>query len=229
MRDATRDLPHMGTFWDRKENMVGVVIRRLHVENRPVDAVRGKPGRRAGFQTTKRQAHRIQSFRQTDRGLVTHTPAGPRHVADMDDPAQERARSSGQRHEPRTSEPSASTTPSIRSPASRRSATSPSITSRLACVDQRPHGSPVGTACGPIASSARARRVPFGGSDRRNWMPDLSAAIAHHAAKRVDLSHEVALAETPDRRVAGHHADPVPGQRHKGRRRPSPRRGAGRL
>jgi hypothetical protein len=62
VRDAARDLPHMGTTG--QEGKHGrLVIRRLHVENRPVDAVGGKPWRRAGFQTTKRQAHRIQSFR----------------------------------------------------------------------------------------------------------------------------------------------------------------------
>jgi hypothetical protein len=94
-----------------------------------------------------------------------------------------------------------------RSPARRRSATSPSITSRFAC-SQQPRGSPVGTACGPIACAARAPQGPFAGSAggtgcRTCRPPDPSPT------KRVDLSHEVALAQAADRRVAGHHADPA--------------------
>jgi hypothetical protein len=59
-------------------------------------------------------------------------------------------------------------------------------------------------------------------------MPDLSAASPMTPPKRVDLSHEVAFTQAADRRVAGHHADPIP-TASQAPLTPSTRSGAGRL
>ena len=54
---------------------------------------------------------------------------------------------------------------------------------------------------------------------KRNWIPVSSIASAHLAAERVDLAHQVALADPADRRIARHLADMVEVEReHQGAR-----------
>jgi hypothetical protein len=58
----------------------------------------------------------------------------------------------------------------------------------------------------------------------RNWIPVASAIAPHRAAERVDLAHDLALAEAADRGIAAHLADAIVAQRDE--HRPRPRRAA---
>jgi len=53
--------------------------------------------------------------------------------------------------------------------------------------------------------------------------------LAHHATKRIDLAHQMALADAADRRVAAHGADAVKTVSQEDGGRARPRRRAGRL
>ena len=53
--------------------------------------------------------------------------------------------------------------------------------------------------------------------------------LAHQAAERVDLTHDLSLAETADRRVAAHLPDLVEVEAAQGHAHPESRRGGGRL
>ena len=63
--------------------------------------------------------------------------------------------------------------------------------------------------------------------------PELDArpvdGAAHDTVERVDLAHQVALAEPADRRIAGHFADGFELMGHEQRPRTPPRRGGGRF
>ena len=102
--------------------------------------------------------------------------------------------------------PSASSTP-VTAPASDAiRAASPSTTVRFASfADERLHGAPVELAVGLGA------RALHGGALAAIENPELDAGriggAGHNPVQRVDLAHQVALAQAADRRIAGHFAD----------------------
>ncbi len=60
-------------------------------------------------------------------------------------------------------------------------------------------------------------------------MPAASASPAHQTVQRIDLAHQMALAETADRGIAGHRADGRKAMGHQHRARPHARRRTGGL
>ena len=106
-----------------------------------------------------------------------------------------------------------------------RSCASPSTTVRFVVAGEfRLHGGAIELAVGLRARTAHRRTLaPV-------QHPELDAAgvgdAAHHAVERIDLAHQMALAEAADRRVARHRADrgrPM-GEQHRARAHPRRRR-----
>ena len=72
------------------------LVARLHLERGPVDGAAVEPRRRAGLEPAERKAEPLQRARKPERRRLAD-PAGRRLLlADMDQPAQERA--GGQHH-----------------------------------------------------------------------------------------------------------------------------------
>ena len=148
-------------------------------------------------------------------------------LADMDQAAQERA--GGQHHgagaRARGHPPGARPRP--RRPRSTRSSTSPSITVRFGgLADRALHRRGVELAVGLRARPAHRRAL----AAVEHAKLDAAAVgdAAHQPVERVDLAHQMALAEPADRRIAGHRADGREAVRDQRRRarpcaRPRPR------
>ena len=114
------------------------------------------------------------------------------------------------------SRPSFSRTPATRPPMTRRSATSPSTTREIRLGgDLRLHGGAIERAVGLRARAAHGRTL----APVQDAELDAGAVgdAAHQAVERIDLAHQMALAEPADRRVAGHLADGREAVRHENR------------
>ena len=120
---------------------------------------------------------------------------------------------------------SSSRTPATRPPSTTSDATSPKIHSMPGSARSAPpHPLARTRACRP----ARAATTPPGPRLRLsslNWKPGGVDRVAHQAAERVDLAHQVALRRAADRRIARHVRDGVGRQRQQSPTR-QPRRAA---
>ena len=101
-----------------------------------------------------------------------------------------------------------------------RLATPVSITCKFVCItDRLLHGLAIELAIGLGAGPRTAG--PFDRFSSRNWMPRLIGDAAHEAVERIDLAHQMPLAESADGRIAGHLADRREAMRDQRGRAPS--------
>ena len=213
-RDAALDLRRLDARGQHRERL-GRLVARLHLDRGPVDRRAVEPRRRAGLEPAEREAEPLERERQAERRRLAD-PAGRRLLlADMDQAAQERA---GGQHDGAAANLAAVARAARRRPGRRaisRSSTSPSITVEVRGLADRPlHRCGVELAVGLRARPAHRRSLAA------VEHAELDAALvgdpAHQAVERIDLAHQMALAEPADRRIAGHRADgrePVRDQR----------------
>ena len=176
------------------------------------------PSSRGGVPVLSRPSAKPSRSSVSDRpsaGASPTRPAGVCCLADVDQAAQERA--GGQHHGAagRARGRPSSRTPATSSAAISRSSASPSTTVRFAvsriarCIAWR-----VELAVGLRARPAHRRTLAA--VEHAELDAGLVGDAAHQAVERIDLAHQMALAEPADRRVAGHRADgrePVRDQR----------------
>ena len=188
----------------REELRLGIAV--LELERRPVDRRAVEPRRRPGLEPAEREPGAVQALGERDRGRIAEAASGRPLVAEMDHPAQERA---GRDHDCAAGDGAAVARDRDRSlaPATDRiRSASPSTTIRSGVSPiERLHGAAV-----ELAVSLGARALD-GGSLAAIENPELDAGriggARHKSVQRVDLAHEVALAQAADRRIAGHVAD----------------------
>ena len=189
---------------ERRERL-GRVVARLDLEPRPVDGRPVEPRRRAGLQPAEREAGRVQRIRQFDRRLVAD-PAGRRALfAEMDHPLEEGAGGDDQRRAgqlPAVGEFEAADRAVVDDEAARLGFDHRQV---LGLDDQPLHRQAIELAVG-LGARPLHRRTLAAVEDAELDAGGVGGA-AHQAVERVDLAHQVALAEPADRRIAAHHAD----------------------
>ena len=166
-----------------------------------------EPRRRAGLQPAERKAEPLQRARQAERRRLADPAGRNLPFADMDQPAQERAGGQHRRRRSRIRGRRPGVRRSTRAVGDRADRpTSASITVRFAVVADRRAASPRHKACG---RPGRADRAPPALAAVEHAELDAAGVrhAAHQAVERIDLAHQMALAEPADRRIAGHRAD----------------------
>ena len=204
------------------------VVAGLAFEPGPVDGAPVEPGRGAGLQPAEREPGALQRLGEADRRRIADPPGRAALGPDMDGAAQERA--GGQHHGA-----GADGLAGIRHHARRLPARPPrdvldrggdQVEPGLA-VEQVPHRRAVER---PVGLGARPpHRRPLAPIEDAELDPGAVDGAPHHPVERVDLAHQMALAEPADRRVAGHLADPVEPVGDERRPRAHPRRRRRRL
>ena len=183
----------------------GLRIAVLDLEPRPVDGRAVEPGRGAGLEPSERESGGVEALGERDRGRIAEAAGRRALFAEMDDPAQERAGGEDDRpagdHAPVGEVDSGDGAGSRGDP--RRFAFDHGQVRRFG--DESLHGAPVELAVGLGA------RALDGGALAAVEDAELNAGSVggarHHAVERVDLAHQMALAQAPDRRIARHFAD----------------------
>ena len=222
--DVAGDLRRRDRRGERGKRL-GRIVAGLNLERAPVDARAIEARRRPGLQPAEREAGRVHAAGERDRRRVAE-PAGRRPlIAEMDHAAQERA---GREDERAAGEPAPVGEFERRDPAVaaleparfrlddgetwrgrdqplHRPAIQPAVDLRARALH--------GRALAPVEDA----ELDSGGVGRD---PD-------EAVERVDLAHEMTLAEPADRRIAGHRADRLEALRHEGGRGAEARRGGG--
>ena len=204
------------------------VVARLHVKARPSRS--SVPSRRGGVPVFSRPSG------SPSRPSVAARPAARRlarparrdgRVTDMDEATQEGPR--GQHHRT-ASESIARRESRRRRPGPLRSTRSSTSASMISSPPVLQHGvlhRRRRRACGPPARAGPRTAGPLRRLSRRNWMPAAIGDAAHQPIERIDLAHQMSLAEPADRRVARHRADGLEAMRDERRPRAEPRRGGG--
>ena len=181
-------------------------IAKLDLEALPVDGCAVEPGRGSGLEPRRARSRRASRLWASEtEGGSPKRPAGVRWSPRWIIPRRKVpvVRTIARQAIVR---PSASSTP-VTAPASDAiRAASPSTTVRFAVsADERLHGAPIELSVGLGA------RPLDGGTLAAIEDAELNAGrvggARHHAVERVDLAHQMALAQAADRRIAGHFAD----------------------
>ena len=225
--DVAVDLRRGDPFGEGREGHRRVVSG-LAFETFPVDGAPVEPGRRAGFEPAEREPGPLQGLGEADRRRIAHPPGRAAVLADMDRPAQERAR---RQHHGAGADGLAG----IGHHAVRLPALPPrDVLDRGGDqVEPAPGGEQFphrGAVERPVGLGARPpHRRPLAPVEDAELDPGAVDGAGHDPVERVDLAHQMALAEPADRRVAGHLADPVEPVGDQRRPRPHPRSGGGRL
>ncbi len=177
----------------------------LDFEPSPVDRRAVQARRGAGLEPRERESGAVEALRERDRGRIAETPGRRPLVAEVNHPAQEGA---GGEHDRAAGDRAA-----IRERDARNGVGVGCDPSRLplddgqvgGLGDQRLHGAPIELAVGLGA------RPLNGGTFAAVEDAELNAGriggARHHPVQRINLAHQMALAQAPDRRVAGHLAD----------------------
>ena len=202
--DAALDLGLLDALGQRRERLRRLVAG-LHLDRGPVDGAAVEPRRRAGLEATERKPDPLQRERQTDRRRLADAAGRRLALADMDQAAQER--SGGENDGP---------CPEL-APVRERETGDPAIADdqivglgldhrEIGGAGDRPlHRRGVELAIGLGARPAHRRALAA------VEHAELDAAAIGHAPhqpiERVDLAHQMALAEPADRGIAGHGAD----------------------
>ena len=201
---AALDLRIGDAFGEHRKRLGGLVSG-LHFEPGPIDRAPVEPGRRPGLEAAEREAEMLERARQPDRGRLAHAPRGRLALADVNEAAQERAGGQYDRTRPEHA--------SVGQPHRRDAALRENEVVRLALehfeslgfADRLLHGCRIEFAVGLRARPAHRRALAA------IEHAELDAAAighaAHQAVQRVDLAHQMAFAESSDRRIAGHRAD----------------------
>jgi hypothetical protein len=184
-------------------------VARLLLEGLPANRPPVQPRRRAGLQPASAQPQRSQSLAQQNAGRLSASPRRILLLAAVNQPIQKRAGGDncGPSHHLRPSRslsPKTLLSPLVPSPSSiTRSTTSAcricnpgwlSSTSRIltrySCLSH----------CALGLHTAGPREL----FSSRNWIPHRVGHLAHNAAQRVHLAHQVPLGHAADRRIAAH-------------------------
>ncbi len=182
------------------------LVARVGPQGIPVDRAPVQPRRRAGFQPPQRQAQPVQGLRQPNGRCFPHPSGRSLAIADMDDPAQERAR---RQHHRRATDPLAAAADHRRDPAVgirfhifHRGRPHRQVWRLL---QRRLHGPPVQRPVGLRPRSAHRR--PLAAVQQLEMDTGGIRDPAHQPVQRIDLPHKMAFADSADRRVARHLAD----------------------
>ena len=153
----------------------------------------------------ERKAGAVQALGERDRGRIAETPGRRPLVAEMDHAAKKRA---GGEHDgaagdrAAVSELDAGDGAGVGGDPSRLPFDDGQV---RGFGDERLHGAPVELAVGlgarPLDGGA------FAAIEDAKLNAGRIGGARHHAVQRVDLAHQMALAQTADRRIAGHFAD----------------------
>ena len=194
----------------------GVKISLLAIKAIPIDRPPVQTWWCSSLQTAKLQTKMIQSFRKTDRGILSHSSRGAFFIPNMNDPSE---KSSGGQNDPLCRNlTSISQDHSSRLPVFDDKVDSlslddvePRLTHRL--VKHRL----------AIKRPVRLRAWPLNGGSlasikKAKLDPREICNPPHHAIHCVDLTNQVTFPKSADRRVTGHHADTVHRQGDQGRR-----------
>ncbi len=206
---VVRVMPHwtwglLDALGQRRERLRRLVAG-LHLDRAPVDGAAVEPRRRAGLEAAERKSEPLQRERQADRRRLADAAGRGLALADMDQAAQEGA---GGEHD--------GPCPDLASVRQRETGDAGIANDQVVGLgfdhreirdvgDRLLHGGGVELAIGLGARPAH----------RRSLAPvehaELDAGEIGHAShqpvERVDLAHEMALAEAADRGIAGHRAD----------------------
>ena len=224
MADRLRHGYAVGHGGERRRRVVTpLLLKPVEGDAAPVEA-----RRRAGLEAAHRQAEPLQPAGEADGRRVAHPAGRPRFPADMDHAAQESA--GGQHDGPR----------SKRLPARQRHARDPPLPVQNEVLHraraQRQAGLLLqqGLYRAAVEPAVRLGARPLHGRalaavEHAKLDAGPVDGAAHDAVQRVDLAHQMALAEPADGRVAGHLADGVELVGDQQRPRPSPRRRRRRL
>ena len=188
-----------------------------------------EPRRRAGLEPPEREAGARQGLRQPARRRLADPAGRDLLLADMNEAVAGRCRSSARRGRRRSDGRRRATTPAARPrSSSSRSSAAPSAMSRLGVSASRSAIAPAIELAVGLGARAAHRR-PLAAVEHAELDAGAVDGAAHDAVERVDLAHQMALAEPADRRVARHLADrrALVGQQE--RARAEPRRGRRRL
>ena len=181
------------------------VVARLHLQRRPVDRAPIEPGRRPGLEPAEAQVERQEPRRKPIGGRLA-MPAGRNPLlAAVDDPAQERPR--GQ-----DDGAGANAAAVCRHDAGNLAPIDDQVLDRRLDHLQARHRPDRGLHRGAVQSAVGLGTGPLHGRPARPVeQPELDAGRIRHPAhqpiERIDLAHQMALAEPADGRIAGHLAD----------------------
>ena len=204
------------------------VVARLHLEPGPIDRAAVEPRRRAGLEPPERKAVAGERLRQAERRLFADAARRDLFVADMDQAVEEGA---GRQHDPpRRNAPAVAQ----HEPADMPAGIEQQILGRpLDDVEIRRFGQQFGDGAAiELAVGLRARpahRRALAAVEDAELDPGAVDRPAHDAVERIDLAHQMPLAEPADRRVARHLPNRRPLVRQQQRARPDPSRRRRRL
>src|SRR5262249_48772194 len=170
-----------------------------------VDGAAVEPRRRSSLEPPERKSESPQGQRQAERGRLPHAPRRRLPLADMDEPAQEGSRGQYDRPCPKLAP--------IRALEPADSLAADYQVLRLGFDHHEVRGGADRLLHGPgIEPAVRLRARPaHGGPLATVEHAELDAGKIgrgpHETVERVDLTHEMALAQAFDRRIARHRAD----------------------
>jgi hypothetical protein len=204
------------------------IVAGLHIEPGPVDRAAVEPRRCAGLEPPERETVARECLRQAKRRLFANAPRRDLLTADMNQAVEEGA---GRQHDPPRREAPAVTQ---HEPADMPAGIEQQILDRpLDNVEIRRFGQQSGNrAAIELAVGLRARpahRSTLAAVQNAELDPGTVDRPAHDAIQRIDLAHQMPLAEPPDRRIARHLANRRPLVRQQQRPRPNPSRSRSRL
>ncbi len=180
-------------------------ISMLFGQHRKIDGCGIEPGRRTGLEASQLQPKRFETHGQAEHRLFPRPSGRDGFLAAMDQPAQERTR--GQHHRPGADPP----------PIEHHNAGDHSI-GNDEIVDLALDDFEIGRS-GELCLHRLAiklaiflrpgptHRRPLASVEDAELNPPLIGDTAHDAIERIDLTHQMAFAQSPDRRVAAHLAD----------------------
>ena len=196
------------------------IVRVLLFHHREIDGLAVEARWRAGFQAALRQVQFLEARRQRDRGRITHAPAGIVFQPDVDLAVEE---GTGGQHHRLGHEADAQ----LRHRADHAFAFDDQVVASLgedrqirlifqSTADRLlvQHTIGLGTGC--------AHRRAFRGIEDAELDARFVGRRSHRAAQRIDLAHQVPLADAADRRVAAHRPEGVEIVRQQQRLRPHP-------
>ena len=207
--DAALDLRRGRCARVMVEERLRRIVARLHFDCRPVDCLARRAA--AACRSSSRSERKAQALKVAERpiaGASPTRPAGQFALADMNQAAQGTCRwSAPPRRSGKPAAPSLKRTPATRPLRDDRSSASPSTTVEIGGIRGsraawRPH-----KACGPPERAVRAPPALAAIQHRGTGCRPASATSAHQPVQRIDLAHQMALAEAADGGIAGHCAD----------------------
>ncbi len=202
--DAALDL-RIGDAIGQERERHRRVVAGLHLQARPVDGTLVEAGGSAGLEAAEAQIQRQKALREAICRWLAVTPGGGLLLAAMDQPAQEGA--GGQHH---------GTGPDFPSVGRHDAGSSAVFNDQVLNgpldhlevgrgADRCLHGRPVELAVGLGARAVHRR--PLGPVEQAELDAGRIRHPAHQPIQRIDLPHQVALAEPANGRIARHLAD----------------------